>query len=203
MSKFTFDFEPIQHVYTVDGVIYPSVSQVLPYNYWSNNTAAMQKGTYVHLMCEMYMKNTLDEASLDPILIPYLDAFRKFLYETKKMGIDGVIDIKSGAHSPCVELQIPAYIELVNHGIPRVAPETMPILEMPFYHPIYHYCGTPDIIIYHELPVREGHALYLKANGKYALKTIKNVRTNLEIFFSFLITKRWIKEKGLNDNEYM
>jgi hypothetical protein len=119
------------------------------------------------------------------------------------MGISGVIDIKSGVHHPCVELQVPAYIELVNHGIPMVAPETMPIIEMPFYHPTYRYCGTPDIIIMEKLPVREGHALYLKANGKYSLKAIDNIRTNLEMFLSFLRTNRWIKEKGLDSNEYM
>lgn len=197
MPDFTFD--PIKHQYKVNGIVYPSVSQVLPYNYKGNNTEAMLMGTYVHEMCRLYLLNALDEESLDPALVPYLDAFKKFLYESKNMGIVGVVDIKSGSPHPCVELQIPAYIELVNHGIPMYAPESMPVIEMPFYHPISQYCGTPDIVIFEKLPVREGHALYLKGNGKYSLKSVENIRMNLETFLCFLRTNRWMREKGLSN----
>ncbi len=157
----------------------------------------MLRGTHVHTMCKLYLENNLNENALDPILIPYLDAFKKFLYETKSMGIQGIIDIKSGVPHPCVELQIPAYIELVNHGVPMSAPESMPILEMPFYHPVYQYCGTPDIVIFQNLPVAEGHALYLKSNGKYSLKTIENIRGNLETFLCFLKAEKWKRERNL------
>ena len=199
MPEFTFD--PEGHVYTVNGVALPSVTSVLPYNYRGNNEAAMLKGTYVHDMCRLYLLNNLDEDNLDPVLVPYLDAFKKFLNDSKGMGIEGVIDIKSGSPHPCVELQVPAYIELVNNGIPMSAPEGMPVLEMPFYHPVYQYAGTPDIIIYDKLPIFEGHGLYLKENGKYSLKPIEieNIRKNLEMFLQFLNTEKWKREKGLSD----
>ena len=157
----------------------------------------MQKGTYVHDMCRLYLLNNLDEDNLDPVLVPYLDAFKLFLLQSKGMGIVGCFDIKSGSHHPCVELQIAAYVDLINNGIPMSATESNIILEMPFYHPIYQYAGTPDIVIFDKKPVKEGHALYLKDNGKYSLKSVDNIRKNFEMFLQFLNTERWKKEHNL------
>jgi len=195
MPKFEFISEG--HKYLLDDRELLSVTSVLPYNYRGNNTEAMLKGRYIHEMCRLYLLKNLDEGNLDSALVPYLDAFRKFLYEIKGMDIMGVFDIKSGSPHPCTELQISAYIELVNHGIPQSAPEGQPILEMPFYHSIYSYGGTPDIIIFDKLPVREGYALYLKDNGKYSLSSAKDVRKNFEIFIHHLNAYKWQKEKGL------
>ncbi len=36
------------------------------------------KGQYVHETCELYDRGELDEKSLDPILAPYLDAWKAF-----------------------------------------------------------------------------------------------------------------------------
>jgi len=200
MPDFTFD--PIKHQYKVNGIVYPSVSQVLPYNYKGNNTEAMLMGTYVHEMCRLYLLNALDEESLDPALVPYLDAFKKFLNDSKGMGIEGVIDIKSGSPHPCVELQVPAYIELVNHGIYMDGgtldyTESKLLLETPMHHPVHVYCGTPDIVI-GDIPVKEGFALYLKSNGKYKLDQISNNRRNFEMFLCFLNTKKWMISKGID-----
>jgi hypothetical protein len=191
-----FSFNPDGHIYKLDGKIISSVTQCLPYNYHRNNTEAMQKGQYVHDMSRLYLLNELDEETLDPVLVPYLDALKKFLHDSNGMGIEGVFDIKSGSPHPCVELQIPAYIELANHGVPMYAPESHPILELPFYHPIHQYCGTPDIII-GQRPFKEGYALYLKDNGKYSLSTVKDIRINLEIFLAHLKAYKWQKGKGL------
>jgi len=168
-----------------------------------NNESAMEKGRYVHEMCRLYLLNDLDEENLDPTLVPYLDALKKFLHDSNGMGIIGVFDIKSGSPHPCVELQIPAYIELVNNGIPMYRDECHLILgvpsycELPFYHSTYAYAGTPDIVIGTK-PHREGHALYLKDNGKYSLQTVKDIRKNFETFLCFLRAERWKREKGLH-----
>ena len=196
-----FHFNPLTHTYTVDGIKRLSVTQCLPYNYRGDNVAAMAKGSYVHEMCRLHLLDDLNEGTLDPALVPYLDALKLFLYESKGMGLQGVIDIKSGATHPCVELQIAAYIELVNNGYPRRFDETLNthsvLLEEPFYHETYQYCGTPDIVIQNGSKVTQGHALYLRDNGTYKLETIPNVRRNFEIFLQFLNTERWKREKGL------
>jgi hypothetical protein len=159
----------------------------------------MLRGTYVHDTCRLYLLNDLKEETLPAYLQPYLDALKLFLSDSKGMGISGILDLKSGSPHPCVTLQIPAYIELVNHGIPFSGIELkapVMLLESPFFHPVYQYCGTPDIVM-GEYPVKEGHALYLKDNGKYKLETIPNVRRNFETFLCFLNSYKWSKEKGL------
>ena len=201
MPKFTYD--PQAHTYKLGDNRLISVTEVLPYRYMKDNQYAKDKGTYVHTACRLYLLNDLDEENLDPELVPYLDALKKFLHESNGMGIVGCFDIKSGSPHPCTELQIPAYIELANKGIPQ-NPANAPllgvskmILEEPFYHPIYQYCGTPDIIISDGGKVKEGHALYLKDNGKYSLSPVKDIRKNFEIFLSHLNAYKWQKEKGL------
>jgi hypothetical protein len=196
-----FTFEEDTHTYRVGSNSWMSVTQSLPNIYYGNNTAAMEKGRFIHDMCRMYLLNDLDESSLDSSLIPYLDALKKFLNDSNGMGIRGVFDIKSGSPNPCVELQVSAYVELVNNGEPmHQACDPMQsdmVLEEPFYHPIHQHAGTPDIIISGSKKIKEGHALYLKDNGNYSLSTIKNIRQNFETFLCFLKTAKWKREHNL------
>jgi hypothetical protein len=196
-----FEFKPEGHRYLIDGNEWPSVTSVIPKSpHMKNNEEARLKGDYVHSMARLYLLNDLNESTLDDVLKPYLQALKKFLSDSKGMGIQGVIDIKSGAKVATVELQIAGYIELVNHGqLLHDGYNLMGnklLLEEPFMHPTYQYCGTPDIVI-GDYPVKEGHALYLRDNGKYKLETIPNVRRNLETFLCFLNSYKYCKEKGL------
>lgn len=196
-----FTFEESTHTYRVGGISWMSVTQSLPNVYYGNNTAAMEKGRFIHDMCRMYLLNDLDESSLDSSLMPYLDALKKFLHDSKGMGILGVFDIKSGAPNPCVELQVSAYVELCKQWDVWINTDMAGemILETPLYHPLHQYAGTPDIIISGGKQVREGHALYLKDNGNYSLSTIKNIRQNFETFLCFLRTAKWRREKGISE----
>jgi hypothetical protein len=193
-----FKFIQDGHLYLLDGNPLVSVTTCLPYNYMKDNTDAMLKGTYVHEMARLWIMGNLDEEILDPVLKPYLEALKGFMRDSAGMGICGVIDIKSGSPHPCTELQISAYVELVNNGIPmNVHPEVLVSgLEVPYYHPTYLYAGTPDIVIGSK-PIREGHVLYLRDNGNYSLTPVKNIRKNFEMFLQFLNTTKWKKEKGL------
>ena len=195
-----FQFIPEGHKYLLDGKELISVTQCLPKSpHMKTDEHYGVKGTYVHDACRLYLLNDLDESALDPVLVPYLDALKKFLQDSKGMGITGVFDIKSGAKSPMVDLQIPAYIELVNNGISmNLHPGVIESgLEIPFYHPIYQYAGTPDIIISGGKTIREGYALYLKSTGKYSLSPIKDIRKNFEQFIHQLEAYKWRKEHGL------
>jgi hypothetical protein len=78
-------FDPIKHEYRdIDGRVVPSVTQILaPLNNFDAVhpdvlAAAQQFGTAVHRACELYDLGTLNIASLDPALLPYLDAWRRF-----------------------------------------------------------------------------------------------------------------------------
>ncbi len=84
MNKLILD--PIKHIYTLDGVLLPSVTQILkgvgiidfsnvpP----SRLEAACKFGTAVHRATELWDKLTLDEITLDPHLRPYLDGWILF-----------------------------------------------------------------------------------------------------------------------------
>lgn len=199
MAKFSFD--PLTHTYTVDDMDRVSVTRCLPDIYYSDNREAKLKGKYGHEMCRLYLLNDLNEDTLDDSLRPYLDALKLFLSHSKGMGVVGVIDFKLGAKTDLIELQIPAYIELVNNGVALQESGSYPMLEVPFYHPTYQYCGTPDIVISDGSKVKEGHALYLKDNGKYKLETIPNVRRNFEMFLQFLNTEKWCREHNLKGKD--
>jgi len=92
-------FEPATHIYRWDGVIVPSVTQILNevgISDYSGIPAAqrdayMRFGTAVHLACELWDRRELDLPRLDPMLAPYLNSWIKFrtesgfeIYESEK-----------------------------------------------------------------------------------------------------------------------
>lgn len=83
----TFD-EP-SHTYRYQGKEVPSVTQLLDtalYNFAMVPEdllqAAADRGTAVHLATELYDQDDLDESSLQPEWVPYLDAWKKFRAES-------------------------------------------------------------------------------------------------------------------------
>jgi len=55
-----------------------------------NNKQALERGAAVHRATELYDKDMLDIDSLDPIIIPYFEAYKKFLayYKPKYLHIE-------------------------------------------------------------------------------------------------------------------
>lgn len=80
-------FDAEAHEYTVDGRRLPSVTQILKdisaREYRFVNPGVMAEaallGTAVHAVIELDIAGTLDEAVLDPALVPYLLKWRNFL----------------------------------------------------------------------------------------------------------------------------
>lgn len=80
-------FDPAAHVYTVGGQDVPGVTTVLKpltaAEYAFVPREQMERaallGQAVHQLIHFDQKGTLDEASLDPVLVPYLAMWRTFL----------------------------------------------------------------------------------------------------------------------------
>jgi hypothetical protein len=87
LSEIEFDAE--NHVYKMDGVVRPSVTQILePLNKLEGVPrhvldAASEFGSHAHQAVDLFNKCLLDEPSLDPHLKPYLDGWKAFLRDVK------------------------------------------------------------------------------------------------------------------------
>jgi len=182
-----------EHFYLLDGIRLPSVTEVLPYNFYGKATDYHKdKGQYVHDMIHLYNLNDLDEENLDLQLKPYLEAYIKFKAEYSG---EGICDIKSGSPQPVAELQVAAYTLLAREGLTEIGDKiTIPTYEQILYHPIYGFAGCPDIIT----GTKNVYVVYLQENGKYKMVDhTKDFRRNIQIFLSFLTCHKWRKEKNL------
>jgi hypothetical protein len=79
------EFKKDTHEYFVDGVKYPSITQILKaencVEHWGDG-GDMARGTAVHQACQFLDENDLDESSLPEWILPYLAAYNKFLIDT-------------------------------------------------------------------------------------------------------------------------
>jgi hypothetical protein len=88
------------HQYTVEGVHYPSVTQVLQSVGLVNLSNipedsllhAADRGTKVHKACALLLRDELDWTTLDPALEGYVLAMDSFMRQTKFEVLDGMIE---------------------------------------------------------------------------------------------------------------
>lgn len=85
----SFEFDPEHHVYRVDGKVLPSVTQIIAPLYDFSMVReellelARERGSAVHIACELDDQGDLDEASVDPRIRPYLEGWRRFRYDNE------------------------------------------------------------------------------------------------------------------------
>ena len=145
-------FNPEDHSYLLNGSRVPSVTQALGVMDAFRDVPEYRlelgraRGTTTHLVCEYYDRKQLDERTVDPIIVPYFEAWKKFkkdfgfsfpkietkVYSTKyrfagtldrigkdKSGELYIIDLKTGsALSAITALQIAAYQFAWNEMFP-------------------------------------------------------------------------------------
>lgn len=164
-------FIPDTHQYLYEGREIPSVTGILQaegfidttwYDDWSR-----ERGKMVHRATELYDLDDLDEEGLDEALVPYLEAWKRFLRESGFQILEmehkvyspslqyagtldrlgglpehkpAIIDVKSGAVEPWVAIQLAAYA-----------------MTYPDYYGIERY------------------AIQLKSDGKYSLKQFRDM----------------------------
>lgn len=156
------------------------------------------RGTYVHQACQYYDAGELDEESLDPVLIPYVEGWKKFLEDTgfqvvaseKRMtskiykftgqpdrigqwpsvGLC-ILDIKSGSLQAWTAIQLAAYKLLVleNDDLNIAGVITTPYIKR--------------------------FAVNLPGDGTYKVKEYKD-RADEGIFLAALAIHNWKKNHG-------
>jgi hypothetical protein len=137
-------FDPALHEYRINGQPVLSVTQILKEAGLIDATfftpEAALRGQHVHTACALWDKGELDTCALDPVLVPYLEAWQKFRKESgvtptiieepfyslehgfagtiDRAWMDGkhfiVCDIKSGPLPDWLPLQLAGYSILIN-----------------------------------------------------------------------------------------
>jgi hypothetical protein len=75
-------FQEEGHVYTHDGEIWPSSTQIInAQSEWFTPEAAL-RGTHKHLAIDLHRKSDLDEDSLDQEYLQSVEAYKRFVAET-------------------------------------------------------------------------------------------------------------------------
>lgn len=81
------EFDPEKHIYRLDGVIIPSVSEIIAPLYDHSGIPAKhlenarERGLAVDIACQFDDEGDLDEGSLDPETASYVEGWRKFRRE--------------------------------------------------------------------------------------------------------------------------
>ena len=195
-----YSFRPETHEYFINGTCVPSVTQVLPYNFYGNESENKRLiGQYVHRMIELHDCNNLDEDTLHPVLRGYLKSY-KLLTDFKEENV--ICDYKTGVRHPCNELQLAGYYILVTGGVAgdgNIVPGTYN--ELSLYHPIYLFGGTIDYLHYETAgKTIQIKAIYLKEDGSIPQieDYTKGLRRSTQVFLSFLTCYKWRKEKNIS-----
>ena len=164
-------FQKETHTYTVNGKRFPSVTQIIKQGGGLDTTFCTeygrQRGTAIHECVQLINEGDLDEASVDPLIAPWVDAYRAFLGDSAfrvyrceecvaslMYGFAGqfdiygllrnkraIIDVKTGAVPDAVEWQLGGYMQAARE------------------------CG---------LRVQTAYSLQLRADGTYRLKQHQN-----------------------------
>ena len=145
----TLSFDTETHTYTVNGEVWPSVTQILKDMGFIDTTwfteYARERGSLVHRIIKWHCHGVLDESTIDPVLRPYFDAWLHFIkdshykltatersmyHETYRFcgTLDhvgflndqaSVVDCKTGIVSPATALQLSGYEILTGKRLKR------------------------------------------------------------------------------------
>lgn len=82
------EFKKEEHSYLLDGNRCPSVTEIIAdaglygdaMGYFTDY--ARDRGSFVHIAIKYHIEGTLDDSTIDPVILPYLNAWKKFETDT-------------------------------------------------------------------------------------------------------------------------
>lgn len=188
------DFDASTHTYTVDGMVYASVTQVIGgagmygdavrwYDEYSRDL-----GDKVHKTIALYHDGRLDPIEVDDVIEPYLDGWIKFLTDSKYQPMSGGVEVRladsfirtAGTADSIGCYEGRAAILDIKTGAPHPATG----IQLAGYEYLY--------LADHDGSCRR-IAVHLKADGKYRLVEYRD-RHDKETFLSAVRIHHWKKE---------
>lgn len=143
MDGLTFNAD--NHEYKLQGVRLPSVTQIIAGAGLYGDTSyfteySRDRGSFIHQVIEWHLSGELDESTIDPVLTPYFEAWKRFERESSYVpdscetrlasatyrfagtidhighlnGYFCIIDAKSGAPTPATGIQLAGYEMLLS-----------------------------------------------------------------------------------------
>lgn len=164
----TFDPEP--HVYRFDGEVIPSVTQLLEplINYAGVPGAILQhaadRGTAVHLATEFFDDDDLDEATVDPEILPYVEAWRTFREESGFEVVRSEVRVYSARHRYAGTVDT---IGLLDGRLAMVEKKTTAILHPATAVQVVAYGKAFNEMACARDRVRSFHSVHLRRDGTY------------------------------------
>jgi hypothetical protein len=202
LSAAELAFDPVPHLYALDGRPIPSVTSVIDFlnGYMGVPehilAPARERGQVVHEVTALYDRDDLVMDSVDPIVLPYLNAWIRFLNDTgfvpdlieqpvfsRRHWYAGTLD-RTG-HFPRINIKALLDIKSAAQLVPTVGPQTAAyknaVLEM----------GDPSAAL------MKRYALYLwpDRNPPYRLEPC-NDSSDMQTFASALNLHNWKKQYG-------
>ena len=181
-------FDPETHAYTIDGQPVPSVTTILQDMGFINcdffTEYGRERGKLVHRIIHWHITGELDEATIDPELQGYLDAWGAFTADTGFVSLETEKPLGSALHRFC---GTPDHIGKLNgHDVVLDAKTGV----------IAPWAGI-QLAGYEILKGRplKRFALQLKEDGKYSLKEFKD-RQDRGVFLSALACWWWQHNNG-------
>jgi hypothetical protein len=150
------------HIYTVDGKVYPGVTTILGdvYGRFPYPEGSAERGHHVHLATQLYDEDDLDEATLDPLVAGYLEGWKRFreemafvptqiekLVHNEVYGYCGTLDRIGTMQGRLYLIDIKSGAKAFWHRIQTAA---------------YALCLPPDTVF-------KRASVYLSAEGKYKI----------------------------------
>lgn len=185
-------FDPEAHVYRLDGRLVPGVTRVLQDEGLVDASHfteySRDRGTKAHRAIELYDAEDLAEEDLDPVLRPYLEAWRRFKAEAGVTIEASEVRLSSETYRFAGTIDKigsvggnPAIIDIKTAA--RV--ESWWAIQLAGYH-----------ILVNE-PARKRYAVQLGADGGYRLHQFKE-RSDREVFLAALTVHNWKRRASGN-----
>lgn len=187
MPKLLFD--PEFHIYTVDDIVFPSVTRILQsaglIDFTGIDPVVLQRaadfGTAVHLATCLDDQGDLDESTLDENLRGPLEAWRSFRGNIKFEAIEQPL------YSP---------IYMVAGTPDRIVWNTVIEIKTSSVVPAWAQLQTAAYAILADIPVAKRIVVHLKTNGSYSIIEHKN-RKDREVFLCCLALFNWRQNETL------
>jgi hypothetical protein len=196
MNFAAFHFDPVEHRYTLGGMVLPSVTQILaPIKPDFSMVSAdvlerkRQLGQAVHAACELDDDGDLDEGETDPLVLAYLQGWRKFRADTGALVLENERQLfhPTLMYAGTLDRSVSVNGETWLVDLKTVYPNPVPSfgVQLAGYDLLRQADGAE--------PAAKRASVHLLPDGKYRMKTYTNPN-DFVCFRALLSLSHWKKE---------